>query len=321
MPQSHSLSVGLEVHKESRAVAYVAPDHGADVLSLGTIGTRQGDIEKLLRRLQATSPPLVVVYEAGPCGSWLYRSLTQQGQVCWGVAPSLIPPKPGERVTTTRRDAIKLARLMRSGALTPGLRASGGGGRDAEPVPGPGRGPPRSQDCAVSAPSLSPAAGYAISRPGHVGPGPSPVAPRGRLPPPAPQIVFQAYVRPVPEQTERRARLAQELPDPVQPGRLVPGVAALQAVRGVPGTVAVPTVAARGALPRCAPPRPLRPSLGFTPSAYAPGERRRPGRPHPDGQQPGPPGPRRRRLGLSLPRQSPAASAMTPGEGGPAEPR
>src|SRR5262249_21270566 len=39
--------------------------------------------------------------------------------VCWGVAPSLIPQKPGDRVKTNRRDAIKLARLMRSGDLTP----------------------------------------------------------------------------------------------------------------------------------------------------------------------------------------------------------
>jgi transposase len=35
------------------------------------------------------------------------------------VAPSLIPKKPGDRVKTNRRDAIKLARLMRSGDLTP----------------------------------------------------------------------------------------------------------------------------------------------------------------------------------------------------------
>ena len=62
---------------------------------------------------------LVFVYEAGPCGYWLYRSLTQKGYVCWVVAPSLIPKKPGDRVKTDRRDAMQLARLMRSGDLTP----------------------------------------------------------------------------------------------------------------------------------------------------------------------------------------------------------
>ena len=41
MPQSSTLYVGLDVHKESIAVAYVAQAHGAEVVSLGTIGTRQ----------------------------------------------------------------------------------------------------------------------------------------------------------------------------------------------------------------------------------------------------------------------------------------
>jgi hypothetical protein len=45
MSQSSTLCIGLDVHKESMAVAYVAPDHGAEVLYLGTIGTRQGDID------------------------------------------------------------------------------------------------------------------------------------------------------------------------------------------------------------------------------------------------------------------------------------
>jgi transposase len=35
------------------------------------------------------------------------------------VAPSLLPNKAGDRVKTDRRDAMQLARLMRSGDLTP----------------------------------------------------------------------------------------------------------------------------------------------------------------------------------------------------------
>src|SRR5262244_2061554 len=119
MHQSSTLYIGLDVHKESIAVAYVAQEHHAEVVSLGTIGTRQGDIDQLIRKMQYKSKHLIFVYEAGPCGYWLYRSLTQKGQVCWGVAPSLIPPKPGDRVNTNRRDAITRARLMRSGDLTP----------------------------------------------------------------------------------------------------------------------------------------------------------------------------------------------------------
>src|SRR5262244_2183339 len=119
MQQSSTLYVGMDVHKESIAVAYVAQAHGAEVVSLGTIGPRQCDIDKLLRHLQSKGQQLVFVYEAGPCGYWLYRYVTKKGQVCWVVAPSLIPKKPGDRVNTTRREAITLARWMRSGDLTP----------------------------------------------------------------------------------------------------------------------------------------------------------------------------------------------------------
>ena len=119
MSQSRPLDVGMDVHTASIAVAYVAHDHGAAVISLGTIGTRQCDIDKLLRHLQSKGQQLVFVYEAGPGGYWLYRYLMKKGYVCWVVAPSLIPQKAGDRVKTDRRDARQLARLRRSGALTP----------------------------------------------------------------------------------------------------------------------------------------------------------------------------------------------------------
>jgi transposase len=118
MQQSRTLYVGLDVHKESIAVAYVAQDHGAEVISLGTIGTRQCDIDQLIRKMQSKAKPLVFVYEAGPCGYWLYRSLTKKDYDCWVVAPSLMPKKAGDRVKTDRRDAVQLARLARSGDLT-----------------------------------------------------------------------------------------------------------------------------------------------------------------------------------------------------------
>jgi transposase len=115
---SKSLYVGLDVHKESIAVAYAPEERGTEVVSLGAIGTRQCDIDKLIRKLQSKGAPLVFVYEAGPCGYWLYRYLTGKGLSCHVVAPSLIPRKPGDRVKTDRRDAVMLARLMRSGDLT-----------------------------------------------------------------------------------------------------------------------------------------------------------------------------------------------------------
>jgi hypothetical protein len=44
MSQSSTFFIGMDVHKETIAVAYVAQDHGAEVTYLGTIGTRQCDI-------------------------------------------------------------------------------------------------------------------------------------------------------------------------------------------------------------------------------------------------------------------------------------
>jgi transposase len=73
---------------------------------------------QLIRRLQAKTPTLVFAYEAGPCGYRLHRDLTGQGFDCRVVAPSLIPKKPGDKVKTDRRDAVELARLLRSGDLT-----------------------------------------------------------------------------------------------------------------------------------------------------------------------------------------------------------
>src|SRR5215216_388678 len=119
MSQSSTLFIGMDVHKESIAVAYVAQDHGAEVTYLGTIGTRQCAIDQLIRKMPSKAQHLIFVYEAGPCGYWLYRYLTKKDYDCWVVAPSLIPKKAGDRVKTDRRDAMQLARLMRSGDLPP----------------------------------------------------------------------------------------------------------------------------------------------------------------------------------------------------------
>ena len=58
-------------------------------------------------------------YEAGPCGCGIERQLSEAGHEGIVVAPSLVPPKPGDRVKTNRRDAISLAKLHRAGELSP----------------------------------------------------------------------------------------------------------------------------------------------------------------------------------------------------------
>jgi transposase len=277
MQQSSTLYVGLDVHKDSSAVAYVVQDYGAEVVSLGTIGTRQCDSDQLIRKMQSKSKHLIFVYEAGPCGYWLYRYLTQKGHVCWVVTPSLIPKKPGDRVKTNRRDAIKLARLMRSGDLTPVYVPE----VDDEAM----RDLCRAREDTIR--DLKAAKfrlkafllrhdiryiGRATCSPAHLRWLSEVVCPT-----PAQQIVFQEYVRAITEHTERLQRLEQELQAQVKTWRLAPVVEALQALRGVQFTVAVTTVAELGDLTRFENPRQLMSYLGLTPSEYSTGERRRQG--------------------------------------------
>ena len=88
MSPSRPCCIGMDVHKDAIALAYVAQDHGAEGTSLGTIGTRQCDLEPLSRKMPSKATPLIVVYDAGLCGDWLYRYLTTKGDACWVVAPA-----------------------------------------------------------------------------------------------------------------------------------------------------------------------------------------------------------------------------------------
>jgi transposase len=84
----------MDVPKDSMAVVYVAQDHGAEVTSLDTIGTCPCDIDQRSRQRQSKAQLLILVYEAGPCGSWLYRYLRKKDYDCWVVAALPTPPEP-----------------------------------------------------------------------------------------------------------------------------------------------------------------------------------------------------------------------------------
>jgi transposase len=247
------------------------------VVFWGRSGTRQSDIDQLIRPLTSKATQLVFVSEAGPCGYWLYRYLSRQHLHCWVVAPSRVPKQAGDRVNTDRRDAIPLARLMRSGALPPVdvptvedeairdlARAREDAIRDRTAAKNRLKAFLLRQDMRYE--------GRATWGPAH----------RRWLaevvcPTPAPQIVFQAYVRAVAEHDERLQRLETALRDQVQGWRLAPVVQALQAMRGVQFTVAVTLIAELGDLTRFENPRQRMSYLGLTPSEYSSGERRRQG--------------------------------------------
>jgi len=277
MAQSTPLFVGLDVHKDSIAVAHAAANSAAPPVFVGAIGSRQADLDQLLRRLRSKASALSVAYEAGPSGYGLYRYLTAKGVTCHVVAPSLIPRKPGDKVKTDRRDAVTLARLLRSGDLTTVYVPS----IDDEAI----RDLCRARDAArITMKDAKLRLKAFLLRQGlhYVGRADWNAAHRRYLakvvcPTPAQQIVFQEALRAVDEQVERIARLEAELRDALSTWRLAPVVAGLQALRGVQWLVALTVVAELGDLTRFDTPRQLAAFVGLIPSEYSSGGSRRQG--------------------------------------------
>src|SRR6516164_6584241 len=110
--------VGIDTSKLHNAVAVAEEGRDGEVRYFGEIDTTEAATRKLVVKLAAKYRQLTFCYEAGPTGYGLYRLIKKLGHDCIVAAPSLIPKKPGDRVKTDRRDAVGLAKLLRSGELT-----------------------------------------------------------------------------------------------------------------------------------------------------------------------------------------------------------
>ena len=212
--------------------------------------------------MQSKAKHLVFIYEAGPCGSWLYRYLRKKDYDCWVVAPSLIPKKAGDRVKTDRRDAVQLARLARSGDLTAVYvpKVEDEAIRDLTRAREDTLSDRKDTKFRLKAFLLR----HDIRSTGRANWGPAHLRWLSEVicPTPAQPIVLQEDVRAVNEHTARLQRLEQERQEHVQAWRLHPVVEALQALRGVQCTVAVTMVADIGDLTRFDTPRELMKCLG-----------------------------------------------------------
>lgn len=112
-----TICVGLDVSKATIAVAVSDRDHVPPRFH-GTIPNTREAVRKLVKKL-GRPEDLLMCYEAGPIGYGVYRFLNELGVGCVVVAPTLIPVRPGDQVKTDRRDALRLAQLLRAGELTP----------------------------------------------------------------------------------------------------------------------------------------------------------------------------------------------------------
>jgi len=108
--------VGLDVHAENVVVATLAGD--SSVVRRSEFVNCPKAVRKAVAGWRADGCEVAACYEAGVCGFELYRQLQALGVHCDVIAPSLIPKKAGDRVKTDRRDAEKLARMLRAGELT-----------------------------------------------------------------------------------------------------------------------------------------------------------------------------------------------------------
>jgi transposase len=277
MQEYNTLYVGLDVHKESIAVAYAPDVQGSKAIYLGLIGTRQCDIDKMIRQLHSKADHLVFVYEAGPSGYWLYRYLQRQGQECSVTAPSLIPRSSGNKVKTDRRDALQLSCLLRSGDLSSVYVPSpqDESVRDLCRLREDILGDLNSAKLRVKSFLLR----YDIrhARKSDWTAATLRTLANLVLPTAGQKIVFQEYLASVTHRMERLAAVEEQLLQYVEGWRLAPLVQALQALRGVQFHVAVTVAAELGDITRFDKPRQLMAYVGLHPSEYSSGGTRRQG--------------------------------------------
>jgi transposase len=264
--------VGLDVHKDSIAVAIAAPGR-APPRFLGTTGPRLVELLKALSSL-GRAEQVLVAYEAGPCGYPLARELIARGYGCEVIAVAKTPRKPGERVKTDRRDALSLARYLRAGELTPVTIPDC---RD-EAI----RDLSRAREDAVRARLKARQQLKALLlRHGHRYTGKTSwTAAHERylgqisFGHAAQDIAYTEYRSAVREAHDRVERITDALREQLPSWRFAPIVAALMTLKGIELVTAVTLIAELGDLARFAHPKELMSYLGLVPSEYSTGESR-----------------------------------------------
>ena len=103
--------VGLDVHKETIAIAYATGGTREDSVYHGPCGgsvlAAERALRKLAEKLGVEFSALKVCYEAGPTGFVLARRLIRLRLYCVLMSPSKTERKPNEKIKTDKRDASR----------------------------------------------------------------------------------------------------------------------------------------------------------------------------------------------------------------------
>ena len=277
--ERYALYVGLDVHKDTIAVAVAEPGRG-DPQARGEIANKPKALAKLIRRLseQCGGGLILFCYEAGPCGYGVYRQIIASGHECEVVAPSLIPKKPGDKVKTDRRDALKLVRSLRSGDLTavwvPDQEQEAM--RDLTRARDDMKGQERKARQQLNA---------FVLRHGHAWPSDKTRwtltyynwLASLKFEHDWQHIVLQEYIDAVKAATQRVADLTDQMMRVLPRWSLGPVVDALVALRGIDKVAAMVLLAELGDISRFDSPKQLMAYLGVVPSEHTSGRRRRQG--------------------------------------------
>jgi len=276
----NTLYLGLDVHKDSIVIAIAVVGRNGEVRLYGTISNDLQALEKALRKIRQAhnGARLEVCYEAGPCGLVIARRLAQLKIACTVVAPSMIPQRSGDRVKTDKRDARKLARLLRAGELTAVYipEATDEAMRDLC----------RARTDAVDdrRRSRHRLKGFLL-RHGYRYQGKSAwTAAHERylrelvLPHPAMKVILEEYLQGIGAAGERIERCEVGMRDLLEKWRLAPAVRALMAMKGFQTVAAMILVSELGELHRFAHPRQVMAYLGLVPTENTSSDTRRQGR-------------------------------------------